>query len=263
MRKICIINQKGGVAKTTTAINLAAGLARAGRRVLLVDLDAQGNIESSIGSTSQKTLYDYLIENAELKECISRMGTNLDLLRSNETLTKAEIMIAQLPTDNALVLKERFSTINGYDYVIIDCAPSLGILNQNAMLYAQEAIIPVTTDYLGIDGMNKIMAAINEVNEHFDHDLKVTRIVPTLHDARIKSSVKALHYLQNEHYQLLADPVRVNSKLKEAPQAKKSIFSHAPSSRGAHDYASLVQVVLSDESAAQTNGQPSAVTSPV
>lgn len=263
MRKICIINQKGGVAKTTTAVNLASGLAREGRKVLLVDLDAQGNIDSCIGSTSQKSLYEFLIENAEFNECISKMGKNLDLLRSNETLTKAETMIAKLPEENFTVLREKFADITGYDYVIIDCAPSLGILNQNAMLYAEEAIIPVTTDHLGIDGMKKIMQAMEQINDYFEHNLIVSRIVPTRHDGRVKSSVKALHYLQNEHYQILADPVRINSKLQEAPAHKKSIFSYAPSSRGAKDYASLVQVVLSDEQAAQTSGVVLSASTPV
>ncbi|MBD3209623.1 AAA family ATPase [Candidatus Woesearchaeota archaeon] len=254
MRKICIINQKGGVGKTTSAVNLAAGISRNNKKVLLIDLDAQGNIQTSIGATSQKTLYHYLIENAELTECVSILGKNLDIIRSDETLTKAETIINKLPKDNFTVLREKLDGIKGYDYILLDCAPSLGILNQNAMLYADEAIIPVSTDHLGMDALTKMHEAIQQLNDHFDHTLKITRIVPTLHDARIKSSKELLAQMQNEHYETLAEPIRTNSKLKEAPKAMKSIFAYAPSSRGAKDYEALVRLVLGDEIHHRTNG---------
>jgi len=247
MRKICVINQKGGVGKTTTAINLAAGLSRQGKKVLLVDLDAQGNIQTSIGATSQKSVYDFLIENAEFHECVSVLGTNLDIMRSEENLTKAEILISKLPEGNYTVLKEAFSSVKGYDYVILDCAPSLGILNQNAMLYADEAIIPVSTDHLGLDALKKMVEAIRNLNDYFDHHLRITRIVPTLYDARMRSSRQVLHHLQNDYYEVLSDPIRINARLREAPEAMQSIFRYAPSSRGALDYGSLVRLVLADE----------------
>jgi chromosome partitioning protein len=247
MRKICIINQKGGVGKTTTAVNLAAGLSRNGKKVLLIDLDAQGNIQTSMGATSHKSLYDFIIENATLGECISMLGKNLDILRSEETLTKAETLINKLPEGNFTVLKEKFEKIKGYDYVILDCAPSLGIINQNAMLYADEAIVPVSTDYLGMDALTKIIEAINNINDYFDHNLSISRIVPTMYDSRIRSSKEVLEHMQNDYYELLTEPIRVNSKLKEAPKAMKSIFSYAPSSRGSKDYETLVRLVLSDE----------------
>ncbi len=246
MRKICVINQKGGVGKTTTAVNLASGLARLDKKVLLIDLDAQGNVQSSINTTSEKTLYNFLIENAELGECITPLGKNLDILRSNETLTKAETMIAKLPEDNFFVLKEKFKLIKNYDFVIIDCAPSLGILNQNAMLYCDEAIIPASTDYLGMDGLKKMISAIEELNDYFGHNLKISKIVPTMYDTRNKTCTETLHQMQNQFYTQLTEPIRINSKLKEAPIAKKSIFSYAPSSRGAKDYAALVNLVLTD-----------------
>lgn len=255
MRKICIINQKGGVGKTTTAVSLAAGLARTGKKVLLVDLDAQGNIQTSIGATSQKSLYHFLIENAELNECVSMLGKGLDILRSDETMTKAETMITKLPEGNTQVIKEKFDAIKGYDYVLIDCAPSLGIMNQNAMLYADEAIIPVSTDYLGMDALTKMIEAIKNLNAYFDHTLKITRIVPTKYDARVKDSREVLKHLQNDYYEVLAEPIRINSKLQEAPKAMQSIYKYAPSSRGAKDYLALVQLVLSDEANSQATNE--------
>lgn len=261
MRKICVINQKGGVGKTTTSVNIAAGLSRAGKKVLLVDLDAQGNVQTSIGATSQKSLYHFIIENAKLNECISVLGTNLDILRSDETLTKAETMIAQLPEENFLVLREKFAQIKGYDYVILDCAPSLGMINQNAMLYADEAIIPVSTDYLGFDALTKIQEAISQLNDYFDHSLRITRIVPTMYDSRVRSSRDILQHMQNDYFEILTEPIRINSKLRDAPKNMQSIFSFAPSSRGAKDYHSLVQVILSDEESIRTNGSAVAVES--
>ncbi len=246
MRKICIINQKGGVGKTTTALNLASGLSRQDKKVLLIDLDAQGNIASSMKTSSEKTLYNYLIENAELKECITPAGKNLDIIRSDETLTKAETIITKQQEKNVYVLREKFKEIKNYDYVIIDCAPSLGILNQNAMLYCEEAIIPASTDFLGLDGLKKMIAAINELNNYFDHNLKITSIIPTMYDSRNKTCRETLQEMQNLYYTKLTEPIRINSKLKEAPIAKKSIFSYAPKSRGAKDYAGVVNIIMAE-----------------
>mgnify|MGYP001259588270 CR=1 FL=1 len=127
------------------------------------------------------------------------------------------------------------------------------MINQNAMLYADEAIIPVSTDFLGLDALKKMLEAINNFNYHFEHNLKVTRIVPTLYDARIKSCRETLQHLQNDHYELLTEPVRTNSKIKEAPSKMKSIFTYAPSSRGAKDYESVVLLVLGDEATIRNN----------
>ena len=247
MRKICIINQKGGVGKTTTAINLAAGLTRKGKKVLIIDLDAQGNIASSLKLESYKDVYDFLFENAALEECIARVGKNLDVLHSKETLTKSEFHLAQIENEKQLLLRQKMQPVNGYDYIIVDCPPSLGLLNQNAMLFADEAIIPVSTDYLGFDGLKKQVAAINALNDFFDHELKITKIVPTMYDLRNKMSPTVLKDIQNEFYEVVADPIRINSKVRECPIAKQSIFTYATGSRGAQDYDKLVRSVVRDE----------------
>jgi chromosome partitioning protein len=246
MRRICIINQKGGVGKTTTTINLGAGLSRNDRKVLIIDLDAQGNINSSLNLESYKDIFEFLFENAELNECIARAGKNLDIIRSKETLTKSEVILSK-ENEKEFILRNKLKSLSGYDYVLVDCPPSLGLLNQNAMLFADEAIIPASTDYLGFDALKKMVKAIREINKHFDHSLKITKIIPTMFDKRNKLSHQMLKEMQNEFYELMADPIGTNSKLRECPLAKMSIFTYDKSSKGAKDYEKLVKSVLRDE----------------
>ena len=246
MRKICIINQKGGVAKTTTAVNLAAGLSRQGKKVLLVDMDAQGGIRTSFNCDDQPDMHDILVGGVNALEAIRPLGKNLDVITSKETLTRCELIITN-EKDRETLLRRKFEQVKGYDYVILDCPPSLGILNQNAFLYADEALVPVSTDYLGIDGLTKIVKAIDNVSTVFGHNIKITKIVPTLFDKRNKICRQSLDKIRNDYYELVSEPIRVDTRVKEAPANGKSIFTYAKSSRAAKDYGKLVQSVINDE----------------
>ena len=176
MRKICVINQKGGVGKTTTTINIAAGLARSGSKVLIVDFDAQGNIASSLNLDGEKNIYHVLIENADVQQCTRHLGANLDILPSKETLTKTEVLLSNIP-NKEFVLRDKLKNVTNYDYIIIDCPPSLGLLNQNAMLYTQEAFIPVATDFLGHEALIKMTNVLNAINKRFNHSIKITKVI--------------------------------------------------------------------------------------
>lgn len=246
MRKICIINEKGGVGKTTTTISIAAGLSRKDKKVLVVDLDAQGNVGTILKVEVEKDVYNVLTENADVMQCTKHLGKNLDVMPSRETLTKTEVIISSMP-NKEFILKNKLKALKGYDYVLIDCPPSLGILNQNALLYAQEAFIPVSTDFLGYDALKKMTTVIETINDRFDHTIKITKVIPTLFDKRIKSCRKYLDKISSEFYEITTNPVRINSKLKEAPESGKSIFGFAPSSRGAKDYQRIVKVILNEE----------------
>ncbi|MBU0461386.1 MAG: AAA family ATPase [Nanoarchaeota archaeon] len=249
MRKICVINQKGGVGKTTTAVNLAVGLANAGKKVLILDLDPQGNINSCLPAESKKDIYDLLVENAKLNECTVQLNENLAIVPSRETLTKAELILVG-EQSRETVLKRKLEKLSGYDYVLIDCPPSLGLLNQNAMIFADEAIIPASTDLLGLDGLRKITAALKKINEVFDHDIDISVVVPTMHDSRTKVCREVLKQMNKDFFGIVAEPIRINSKLKEAPGMKQSIFEYAKSSNGAKDYGKLVEMVLNSEKSA-------------
>lgn len=247
MRKICVINQKGGVGKTTTAVNLAAGLARENRRVLLIDIDPQGNVYTSLKAEKKKDIYDFLFNNAKADECITNLGKNLFLMMSSETLTKAEVHL-QTKENKHLHLSEKLKEVEGkFDYVILDCPPSLGIMNQNAILYSEEAFIPVSTDYLSYDALKKMIEAINDINSFYDHFCRVSKIIPTMFDKRNKLAKDILNLINSDHYGVVADPIRTCSKVKESPQKGKSVFGHAPKSRGAADYGNLVRYVIYDE----------------
>ncbi|MFH1849567.1 MAG: ParA family protein [archaeon] len=246
MRKICVINQKGGVGKTTTTLNIAAGLSRHGRRVLVIDFDAQGNIGHCLNIEGEKDIYHLISENAEIQECTKRLGENLHIIPSRETLTKTEVLIAQ-QENREFILKEKLADLKGYDYVLIDCPPSLGLLNQNAMLFAQEAFIPVTTDHLGYDALVKMTKVIETINKTFRHNIRITKVIPTMFDQRINTCKVHLDKISSLLYEATTIPVRVNSKLKEAPLEGKSIFSYAPQSTGAQDYMKITRTIIDEE----------------
>jgi len=246
MRKISIINQKGGVGKTTTTVNLATGLAKAGKKVLIIDLDPQGNISTCLNLSFSKDLFDLLITNASLDECIYKADENLYVLPSKETLTKAEMILVG-EQNREKVLSRKLQEISGYDFVLLDCQPSLGLLNQNAMLYCDEVFIPVATDVLAVAGLRNMKEAVEKLNNIFNHTLRITKVIPTLYDGRSNVCKQALTIIREEFGKVTADPIKMNTKLKEAPKFGKSIFDYAKKSTGAKDYQLLVNSLLEPE----------------
>jgi chromosome partitioning protein len=251
-RRIAVFNHKGGTGKTTTAVNLAAGMAERGKRVLLVDADGQGNVGASLGIRGEKTLYHVLVLGMPVEECAVPVRAGLDVLTSNELLAAAELYLAGRPNRDR-VLRERLGgRADGYDVVVLDCAPALSLMNQNALVYADSVVVPVSCDYLSLVGVRQVLRTIKSVRELLTHDVTILGVVPTFYDVRNKIAREAVDALTEHFGDRCLPPIRVNTKLREAPSARQTIFEYAPDSHGALDYRVLVERVLGGGGAAKS-----------
>ncbi|MCW5803374.1 MAG: AAA family ATPase [Deltaproteobacteria bacterium] len=247
-RRIAILNQKGGTGKTTTAVSLAAGLAERSHNVLLVDTDAQGNVGVSLGVAGEKSLYHVLVEGEDPTEVSVPVRGHLDVITSDATLAAAEIWLArQAPEARSKMLTRRLNLMQitrRYDSIIIDCGPSLNLLNQNALSYVDEVIIPVTCDYLALVGVKQVLRTIKDVERHLGHAVRISAVLPTFYDGRTRLAREVLETLQGHFKHKCLEPIRLNTRLAEAPSHRKTIFEYAPTSHGAADYNRVCDWVL-------------------
>ncbi|MDP2340070.1 MAG: ParA family protein [Deltaproteobacteria bacterium] len=245
--RLAVLNQKGGVGKTTTSVNVAAGLAEAGGRVLLIDGDAQGNVGVSLGIKADKTLFHVLMEPCSIDDAVVPLGANFDVLCSDDMLAAAEIKLAQHPGRGGVLQKKLDKAgagVGGYTHVVIDCAPSLSLINQNALCAVDEVLIPVACDYLSLVGVKQVLKTLKNVHAHLGHTVMVGGVLPTFYDSRAKICRDALEALRKHFGDLCLSPIRQNTKLKEAPSHKKTIFEHDSTSTGAEDYRAVVAYVI-------------------
>ncbi len=243
-RRIAILNQKGGTGKTTTAVNLAAGVAERGHKVLLIDTDAQGNVGVSLGVSGDRSLYHVLVEGEDPVEVAVPVRSHLDVITSNCTLAAAEIWLArQAPEQRPQIMTQRLSRMQisrRYDYVVLDCGPSLNLLNQNALSYADEVVIPVTCDYLALVGVKQVLRTLKDIERHLRHAVRISAVLPTFYDGRTRLGREVLETLQGHFKDKCLNPIRLNTRLAEAPSHRKTIFEYAPQSNGAEDYDRVV-----------------------
>ncbi len=246
-RIISISNHKGGVAKTTSAVNIGAGIANLGKNVLMIDMDPQANLTVSFGiSNPETTIYDALRGVSELKPI--KIYKNLDVIPSTLDLSGAEMELSS-EAGREFILKELLDPIKEkYDYIIIDCPPSLGLLTINAFTASEEVFIPIQPHYLAIKGLTKILEVVNKIKKRINRKIEITGVFVTLFDKR-----KVLHkdvYETIESYfgdRVFRARIRENIALAEAPSNGLDIFRYAPDCNGAFDYGRLAKEVIEME----------------
>lgn len=243
---IAVLNQKGGVGKTTTTINLAAYLARAGKSVLICDIDPQGNSTSGLGidkNNLEATLYDVLFNRAQPNEVILEAGDrNLFLFPANAQLAGAEVELVQA-ANREHKLKSVLEGLD-YDYILIDCPPALGLLTVNALTAADEVLIPVQAEYYAMEGLSQLLSVIQHVRQALNTQLGILGIVVTLYDSRTSLSEQVKKELE-KHFddKVLKTIIPRNVRLAEAPSFGKTIVEHDKWSKGARAYKALAKEV--------------------
>jgi chromosome partitioning protein len=263
-RIIAITNQKGGVGKTTTSVNFAASLAETGRRILLVDLDAQGNATMGSGVDKhelEQSGYDVLLGHAPLRDVILRAdAAGYDLLPGNADLTAAEVELMGQGERERRLRSVLFSVQDDYDYVLVDCPPSLNMLTVNALAAAHSVLIPIQCEYYALEGLSALLDTIDQVRSAINPGLEIEGLLRTMYDARNNLATEVSTQLQT-HFgtRLYRTIIPRNVRLAEAPSHGLPVLRYDKSSRGALAYLALAGEFLRRQQAGQEMDRPAAV----
>lgn len=248
-RIIAVANQKGGVGKTTTSVNLGACLAALGKRVLLIDIDPQGNTTSGIGINKgdvSACIYDVLINELSVKEAtLATEVEGLDIIPATINLAGAEIELVSTLSRELRLRSSLQSVASRYDYVIIDCPPSLGLLTLNALTAADSVLIPIQCEYYALEGLSQLLNTIRLVQKHLNTSLEIEGVVLTMLDARTNLGIQVIEdvkkYFRDKVYQTI---IPRNVRLSEAPSHGQPIINYDPRSKGAEVYMELAKEVV-------------------
>lgn len=252
MRKIAVALSKGGVGKTTTAVNLAAGLARCGRRVLIVDMDTQGQVAKMLGAQPVAGIAEVANGETPLAAAVIEARPGLWLLPGGRTLAGLKRVIDRKEFGGERTISEALEPLNQqYDYVVVDTAPGWDVLTVNALFYADEILAPVALEIMALQGLLEFTQSLRSIQRYHDR-LSLRYVVPTFFDRRVRKSDEILQQLQAYYTEQTCPPIRYNVRLSEAPGYGQTIFEYASGSPGAADYDALTERILKDEQP-QTN----------
>ena len=248
-RIIAIANQKGGVGKTTTSINLSASIAESGKKVLVIDIDPQGNTTSGLGVDKNEldnTIYELILGECSIHECVLKNVVNgVSLLPSNVNLAAAEIELIGVDRKEYILKKEVDWIKDQYDYIFIDCPPSLSMLTVNAMTTANTVLVPIQCEYYALEGLSQLIHTVNLVKERLNPDLAMEGVVFTMYDSRTNLSSQVVENVKEHFKQKVFDTVIPrNIRLAEAPSYGMPISLYDPKSAGAEAYRSLAKEIL-------------------
>jgi chromosome partitioning protein len=247
MRKVVVINFKGGVGKTTTSVNVAHGLAMAGNRVLLVDNDPQANSTFIFNKPYQYSLTDLFKNLIPVERAIISVKPCLDLIPAAKSLSTINSwLIEKAIPQRARVLERILAGVTGYDFIIVDTAPSFSLLNANAISFASEAWVPVAMEYLALANIKELVHIFTRAETHLSKPIDIKYVIPYFVDLRNKKSHQILHMLGDIFGEALTNPIHTNVKISEAPFHFKTVLEYDPESRGAKDFQALIRRILQD-----------------
>ena len=254
-RVTCVVNQKGGVGKTTTSVNLAASVAAAEKKTLLVDMDPQGNASSGVGvrpGTRERTIYDVIIGQATLEEVITPTEIpSLFVVPATQDLVAAELELVDDPK-RALKLKEALEpALSEFDYIFIDCPPSLGLLTVNALGACDAVLVPLQCEYYALEGLTHLMATIDRVKNGMNPGLEVEGVVLTMFDPRNNLAHQVADEVK-KHFFVFESVIPRNVRLSEAPSHGKPVLLYDASSKGSQGYLALAKELLAKHGAVET-----------
>ncbi len=244
---IAFANQKGGVGKTTSAVNIAADLGHLGKNTLLIDCDPQGNASSAVGGDTDKSgVFDMLVEGVGADECVQKTKfKNLDVITSDMNLAAADIELAEKEKREFCLKNSLSAVIDAYDYIILDCPPSLSLITLNALTCADSVVVPMQCEYFALEGLSQLVFTIKQVKRLYNPDLDLLGIILTMYDGRLNLSVQVMEEIRR-HFpdKIFSHSIPRNVRLSEAPSHSKPILYYDKFSRGSLSYMEVAKELL-------------------